>query len=68
MGLYGSTFYTMTGFHGLSRHVRRISMAYLYFTKALPGKYTSRTTGIETVGLYWHSSISCGSSCSPSST
>ena len=30
-------------------------MAYLYFTKALPGKYSKRDyAGIETVGLYWH--------------
>src|SRR5258708_9687094 len=55
MGLYGSTFYPMTGFHGFHVTCGVISMAYLYFTKALPGKYTKQDYGgIETVGLYWH--------------
>src|SRR6059036_2639847 len=55
MGLYGSTFFTMTGFHGFHVTCGVISMAYLYFTKALPGKYSKRDyAGIETVGLYWH--------------
>ena len=55
MGLYGSTFYTMTGFHGFHVTCGVIAMTYLYFRKALPGKYTQQDyRGIETVGLYWH--------------
>src|SRR5436309_1293726 len=55
IGLYGSTFFTMTGFHGFHVTCGVISMAYLYFTKALPGKYSKQDYGgIETVGLYWH--------------
>jgi len=55
MGLYGSTFFTMTGFHGFHVTCGVISMTYLYLTKALPGKYSQRDyAGIETVGLYWH--------------
>jgi heme/copper-type cytochrome/quinol oxidase subunit 3 len=55
MGLYGSTFFTMTGFHGFHVTCGVISMTYLYFTKALPGKYSKQDYGgIETVGLYWH--------------
>ena len=55
MGLYGSTFFTMTGFHGFHVTCGVISMTYLYLTKALPGKYSkSDYGGIETVGLYWH--------------
>jgi heme/copper-type cytochrome/quinol oxidase subunit 3 len=55
MGLYGSTFYTMTGFHGFHVTCGVISMLYLYLFKALPGKYTSQDfAGIEVVGLYWH--------------
>src|SRR6266849_4583278 len=38
MGLYGSTFFTMTGFHGFHVTCGVISMTYLYLTKALPGK------------------------------
>lgn len=55
MGLYGSTFYTMTGFHGFHVTCGVISMIYLYFKKVLPGKYTKDDyRGIEAIGLYWH--------------
>src|SRR5437879_7130069 len=55
MGLYGSTFFTMTGFDGFHVTCGVISMTYLYLTKALPGKYTKQSYGgLETVGLYWH--------------
>src|SRR6266513_141085 len=54
-GMYGSTFFTMTGFHGFHVTCGVISMTYLYLTKALPGKYSKNDYGgIETVGLYWH--------------
>jgi cytochrome c oxidase subunit III len=55
MGLYGSTFFTMTGFHGFHVTCGVLSMLYLYLFKALPGKYSSQDFGgIEVVGLYWH--------------
>jgi cytochrome c oxidase subunit 3 len=55
MGLYGSTFYTMTGFHGFHVTCGVVSMLYLYLFKALPGKYSPQDFGgIEVVGLYWH--------------
>jgi cytochrome c oxidase subunit 3 len=55
MGLYGSTFFTMTGFHGFHVTCGVLSMLYLYLTKALPGKFTTQDyAGIEVVGLYWH--------------
>src|SRR6266702_2905754 len=45
----------ITAFHGFHVTCGVISMAYLYFTKALPGKYSKQDYGgIETVGLYWH--------------
>ena len=51
-GLYGSSFFTMTGFH-VTCGV--ISMTYLYFTKVLPEKYSPQDyRGIEVIGLYWH--------------
>ncbi len=54
-GLYGSTFFTMTGFHGFHVTCGVVSMTYLYLTKVLPGKYSKQDYGgIETVGLYWH--------------
>ncbi len=55
MALYGSTFYTMTGFHGFHVTCGVISMLYLYFKKVLPGKYSQADyRGIEAIGLYWH--------------
>ncbi|MGH7530188.1 MAG: cytochrome c oxidase subunit 3 [Gemmatimonadales bacterium] len=54
-GLYGSTFFTMTGFHGFHVTCGVVSMLYLYVTKVLPEKYSARDyRGIETIGLYWH--------------
>jgi len=55
MGLYGSTFFTMTGFHGFHVTCGVVAMTYLFFRKVLPGKYTPQDyRGVETVGLYWH--------------
>jgi heme/copper-type cytochrome/quinol oxidase subunit 3 len=53
-GLYGSTFYTMTGFHGF--HVSMGVICLLYVTiKAFRGKYTATDhRGVEVIGLYWH--------------
>ena len=54
-GLYGSTFFTMTGFHGFHVTCGVISMTYLYLTKVLPEKYSAQDyRGIEVIGLYWH--------------
>jgi len=52
--LYGSTFYTMTGFHGA--HVS-IGVLCLIFTaiQAFRGKYSKDNYGgVEIMGLYWH--------------
>ena len=52
--LYGSTFYTMTGFHGT--HVT-IGVLCLIFTavQAFRGRYTEMNYGgVEIMGLYWH--------------
>jgi len=53
-GLYGSTFYTMTGFHGF--HVAMGVICLMFVTwKAFQGKYTAADhRGVEVVGLYWH--------------
>jgi heme/copper-type cytochrome/quinol oxidase subunit 3 len=54
-GIYGSSFFTMTGFHGFHVTCGVISMLYLYFTKVLPEKYSAQDyRGIEVIGLYWH--------------
>ncbi len=54
VGLYGSTFYTMTGFHGFHVTVGVLCLAYVLW-RAIQGKYTSTDhRGVEVVGLYWH--------------
>jgi heme/copper-type cytochrome/quinol oxidase subunit 3 len=53
-GLYGSTFFTMTGFHGFHVTCGVICMIWVYF-KAVRGGYTQQDyRGVEVVGLYWH--------------
>jgi len=53
-GLYGSTFFTMTGFHGFHVTCGVISMIYVYI-RALRGKYSQQDhRGVEVIGLYWH--------------
>ncbi|MDH3496784.1 MAG: cytochrome c oxidase subunit 3 [Gemmatimonadota bacterium] len=53
-GIYGSTFYTMTGFHGFHVTCGVVCLAYAT-TKAFRGKYTQTDhRGIEVIGLYWH--------------
>ncbi len=53
-GLYGSTFYTMTGFHGFHVSMGVVCMMFVTW-KAFRGKYTvSDHRGVEVIGLYWH--------------
>jgi heme/copper-type cytochrome/quinol oxidase subunit 3 len=52
--LFGSTFFTLTGFHGL--HVLG-GVAFLLYViaRAFQGRYTaSEHGGVELMGLYWH--------------
>ena len=53
-GLYGSTFYTMTGFHGFHVTMGVICMSFVTW-KAFRGRYTATDhRGVEVIGLYWH--------------
>ncbi len=53
-GLFGATFYTMTGFHGLHVTCGVLSMIWVTI-RAFRGKYAGgKYQGIETIGLYWH--------------
>jgi len=52
--VFGSTFYTMTGFHGFHVSCGVVCMSYCTI-RAFRGKYDGgKYHGIETVGLYWH--------------
>ena len=52
--LFGATFYTLTGFHGL--HVSGGVVGLIFVTlKAFRGRYTQAAhDGVELMGLYWH--------------
>lgn len=54
VSLYGSSFYTMTGFHGF--HVTMGVLCMIFVTvKAWRGGYTQQDHGgVEVIGLYWH--------------
>jgi heme/copper-type cytochrome/quinol oxidase subunit 3 len=53
-GLFGSTFFTMTGFHGF--HVTMGVLCMIFVTwRAFRGAYTAADhRGVEVIGLYWH--------------
>lgn len=54
INLYGSTFYTMTGFHGFHVTMGVICMTFVT-VKAFRGAYTQQNHGgVEVIGLYWH--------------
>ncbi len=54
VSLFGSTFYTMTGFHGFHVFCGVVCIAWCT-GKLFLGKYTpEHHLGIETLGLYWH--------------
>ena len=53
-GLYGSTFYTMTGFHGFHVTIGVVCLAFVSW-RASRGAYTATDhRGVEILGLYWH--------------
>jgi cytochrome c oxidase subunit III len=52
--LYGATFYTLTGFHGMHVSIGVLCLAFTTF-QAFRGRYTPNSYGgVEIVGLYWH--------------
>jgi cytochrome c oxidase subunit I len=52
--LFGTTFFTLTGFHGL--HVALgLLLLLMLFGLGLRGQFKARrSTGLEVVGIYWH--------------
>jgi heme/copper-type cytochrome/quinol oxidase subunit 3 len=54
VSLFGSVFYTTTGFHGFHVFCGVVCMSFVT-GKAFLGKYTqAHHQGVETIGLYWH--------------
>lgn len=53
-GLYGATFFTMTGFHGFHVFLGVVCLGWA-FKRALAGEWGPKNThGLEVLGLYWH--------------
>lgn len=53
-GLFGATFYTMTGFHGFHVFLGVVCLAWAT-KRAYAGHWgADNTHGIEVLGLYWH--------------
>ncbi len=54
VGIYGSSFYTMTGFHGFHVSAGVICLSFVTW-KAFRGEYSAADhRGVEVIGLYWH--------------
>lgn len=52
--LYGSTFYLMTGFHGLHVTIGVIALGWILWKAHRGHFHAKRVAGVEAVGLYWH--------------
>jgi heme/copper-type cytochrome/quinol oxidase subunit 3 len=53
-GLYGMSFFALTGFHGFHVLIGAI-WCFVLFNQSLGGRYgKERSLGIELFGLYWH--------------
>lgn len=53
-GIYGSTFYMLTGFHGLHVTMGTIMLAIILF-RVMKGHFSSHNHfGFEAVAWYWH--------------
>jgi cytochrome c oxidase subunit 3 len=51
--LFGSTFYSITGFHGLHVLTGVVYLSVIWF-KALGGRYDGDASHVEIAGLFWH--------------
>jgi cytochrome c oxidase subunit 3 len=53
-GIYGGSFYLLTGFHGLHVITGVLLMALMLFRSFLPGNYNNGDAGVTMVSLFWH--------------
>lgn len=52
--LFGSTFFTLTGFHGLHVIVGLILLALLFGLAVLGRKHEPTVIGMQAIAIYWH--------------
>lgn len=53
-GLFGGTFYLLTGFHGLHVFTGILLQAIMLIRSFLPGNYDAGQFGVEATSLFWH--------------
>ena len=53
-GIYGSTFYMLTGFHGLHVISGILLMGLMLYRSFIPGNYDKGEMGVESISLFWH--------------
>ncbi|CAK6692868.1 heme-copper oxidase subunit III [Synechococcus sp. CBW1107] len=53
-GIFGSTFYVLTGFHGLHVITGILLMGLMLQRSFRPGNYDQGETGVVAVSLFWH--------------
>lgn len=53
-GLFGGTFYLLTGFHGLHVLTGVLMMAVMLVRSFLPGNYDDGEVGVIATSLFWH--------------
>ncbi|MFN9622424.1 MAG: heme-copper oxidase subunit III [Cyanobacteriota bacterium] len=53
-GVFGATFYLLTGFHGLHVITGLLLMAVMLWRSFRPGNYAGGDAGVASVSLFWH--------------
>jgi len=53
-GVFGGTFYLLTGFHGLHVFTGVFLQTTMLLRSFIPGNYDSGEFGVEATGLFWH--------------
>ena len=54
LGVFGGTFYLLTGFHGLHVITGIFLMGLMLFRSFLPDNYAKGDMGVTSVSLFWH--------------
>lgn len=53
-GVFGGTFYLLTGFHGLHVATGVLLMTLMLFKSFIPGNYSLGEQGVQATSLFWH--------------